>query len=51
MSVIQGLTKSEVKAKIETGKVNFMPLKTTKTYGEIFQRNIFNFINNILYLI
>ena len=51
MSVIQGLSKADVEEKVSAGLVNFMPLKTSRSYQEIFQRNIFNFINNILYLI
>lgn len=51
MSVIQGLSVEEVNQRVKSGQVNYMPLKTSKTYKQIFQRNIFNFINNILYLI
>lgn len=46
-----GLTKAQVKQKKNLNQVNILPQKTTKTYQEIIQKNVFNFINNVLYFI
>ncbi len=51
MNNLKGLTQNEVNQKKAEGLANIMPSKTAKTYKEIIRRNVFNFINNVLYLI
>ena len=51
MSNLIGLKDKEVKDRRLEGLVNKMPTKTTRTYLQIIQANVFNFINNVLYVI
>jgi cation-transporting ATPase E len=46
---LTGLTLEEVAALKKQGLVNHAPLKTSRTYWQIFKENLFTFINTVLF--
>jgi len=46
---VNGLTLEEVAALKKQGLVNHAPLKTSRTYWQIFKENLFTFINTVLF--
>ena len=46
---LTGLTEAEVQKRRAAGQSNRMPLKTSRSYGQIVRENVFNFINNVLF--
>jgi cation-transporting ATPase E len=51
MRAIQGLTDQEAEARRAQGLGNDVELKTSRTYGEIIRRNLFNFVHTVLFII
>ncbi|WP_088894757.1 HAD-IC family P-type ATPase [Leptolyngbya ohadii] len=47
----QGLTHQEVLARRAAGQSNYAPLKTTRSYGQIFRENLFTVINFVFFAI
>jgi len=46
-----GLTEAEAQRRRTAGQSNYMPLKTSRSYGQIVRENVFNFINNVLFVL
>ena len=46
-----GLTEAEVARRRAAGQGNDVPVATGRTYGQIIRDNVFNFINNILFVL
>jgi cation-transporting ATPase E len=44
-----GLTEAEARRRRAAGQANYLPLKTSRSYGQIVRENVFNFINNVLF--
>ncbi|HEX9068464.1 MAG TPA: HAD-IC family P-type ATPase [Ktedonobacterales bacterium] len=44
-----GLTEAEAQRRLASGQGNTMPVRTTRTYVQIFRENLFNFINIVLF--
>lgn len=50
-SVHSGLTKAEVAARHAAGQGNNVPLRTSRSYAQIFRENVFTFINAVFFAI
>jgi cation-transporting ATPase E len=48
---LQGLSEQEVAARRTQGLSNIMPTRTSRSYIQIIRENVFNPINNILYIL
>ena len=48
-TALEGLTEAEAAARRAAGQGNVVPLKTSRSYGQIVRENVFNTINNILF--
>lgn len=48
---INGLTEQEAASRRATGQGNEMPLRSSRTYADIFRDNLFTFINIVLFFI
>src|SRR5271169_5105849 len=46
-----GLTEAEATRRRAAGQGNDAPVATGRTYGQIIRDNVFNFINNILFVL
>ncbi len=49
MTVLQGLSESEVVARRARGQGNDVALGTSRSYADILRQNVFTFINNVLF--
>jgi cation-transporting ATPase E len=50
-SPLHGLTEEEAARRRAAGLSNYAPLKTSRSYGRILLDNVFNFINNVLFVL
>jgi cation-transporting P-type ATPase E len=51
MSLVQGLTQQEVRARQQRGESNAASFRSSRSYWDIIRANLFNFFNNILFAI
>ncbi|NLE73567.1 MAG: HAD-IC family P-type ATPase [Actinobacteria bacterium] len=50
-TALTGLTEAEAAARRAAGRGNVVPLKIGRSYGQIVRENVFNTINNILFML
>lgn len=51
MAELRGLSEQEAAARRARGLGNKVPLRTSRTYGEILRENVFTFLNNVLFIL
>ncbi|MBK9942047.1 MAG: hypothetical protein IPP13_10560 [Kouleothrix sp.] len=51
MQPVQGLTQQEARARQQRGEGNAASFRPSRSYWEIIRTNLFNFFNNILFVI